>query len=197
MCPLAPVINIRLSSTAMSPAYHLATVPNLLSASRLLLAGPACWLVVTGQWQFAAAVVLFAVATDLADGTIARQTGTVTAFGGLIDHFSDAVFVTSLLAGLAVQDLVPVLLPVLVVASFGQYVADSNALRGQILRTSFLGRSNGIAYFVLGGFPPMQHLVDWYPLGDSAFQVAGWVMVATTVVSMGDRLQTLIRLRRG
>ena len=92
-----------------------------------------------------------------------------------------------MLTALALQDIVPIFLPPLVALAFTQYVLDSKALAGRPLRASLIGRYNGIAYFILAGFPLCQWALglDWFSVG--IFNVCGWVLVATTVTSMMDR----------
>jgi hypothetical protein len=78
-------------------------------------------------------------------------------------------------------------LPALVVAAFAQYFIDSYWIdqRGR-LRKSKWGRYNGILYFV----PPC--LAILIALGFRRFQpvltVLVWALVASTVLSMGQRL---------
>ena len=172
------------------------TLPNLLSGSRLLLAAPSFACIYYEKWVFSAVIILLAVATDMLDGRIARSRKQVSTIGGLLDHGSDAIFVTITLAGLAAIGVVPALLPILVMGAFTQYVLDSDSLQGQPLRASRIGRYNGIAYFVLAGFPSMQHALGLYLLPGYIFYWAGWVLVATSVVSMADRLVALHRSRR-
>ena len=173
----------------------LFTLPNVLSLSRVFLAVPCAWGLVTGHWVMAGLVFATAVATDLADGQIARKTGTTSALGGLFDHASDATFVTIQLAALAWLGTTPWALVLLVPASFLQYVFDSDAPAGAPLRASFIGRGNGIAYFVLAGFPIYQHALGLYLLPESVFAWAGWLLTVTTLVSMLDRLWAYLRLR--
>ena len=91
--------------------------------------------------------------------------------------------------------LVPLLLPILVMAAFTQYTLDSSALAGQPLRASLLGRYNGILYFVLAGFPIMQHALNTYLLPDIAFMYFAYLLIVSTLISMTERLVTLIRLK--
>jgi phosphatidylglycerophosphate synthase len=171
-------------------------LPNLLSGSRLVLAPLSFMLIYQQNWVPAALVLLTAVLTDILDGYLARRLQLTSPLGGLLDHSSDAVFVSASLAALASQQLLPWLLPLLVISSFGQYVLDSNALRGQPLRASQLGRYNGIAYFVLAGWPLMQNALGLHLLPDTWFGWAGWLLILSTLTSMSLRAQALLRLRR-
>jgi len=86
---------------------------------------------------------------------------------------------------------VPALLPVLVPVAFVQYVLDSRALAGQRLRTSALGRMNGIAYFALAGTPPIRDALGLGWPDASIVAMFGWLLVATTLASIADRAYAL------
>ena len=145
----------------------------------------------------AAALFGLAVATDLLDGPVARRFGESSPMGGFFDHATDAAFVTTGLAALAVRGEIPALLPTLVALAFVQYVVDSRWLGpGAPLRASRLGRANGIAYFVPIGLAVGRDALGlaWPP---PAWLLAlGWLLVATTTVSMLDRALALRRTRR-
>lgn len=176
-------------------AMNKLTLPNLLSGSRLILSVASAFFICQQQWMIAAGIFIAAVISDLLDGWVARRLGQTTIFGGLLDHASDAIFVIMTLAALAVLDLVPLLLPILIAAAFLQYVLDSNALAGQPLRASSIGRYNGIAYFVLAGFPIGQQALQVFPVPMGWLNWAGWMLVVTTIISISDRLIALVKLR--
>ena len=166
-----------------------------LSLLRVLLALPSAWYVMQAQWLPAGVLIALAMLTDLLDGPLARRMGTASAAGGLLDHSCDALFVSSVLAALALSGIVPMLLPVLIILSFTQYVLDSRALSGQVLRTSVLGRSNGIAYFVLLGACTFPNILSSGLIPPAWLRAAAWVMIASTGLSMLDRLWALFNLR--
>jgi phosphatidylglycerophosphate synthase len=162
-------------------------VANGLTLLRLVLA-PACALAVVGD-QRALAFVFFwlAVATDLTDGPIARRRGETSVFGAFFDHGTDALFVTSGLAALALRGEVPMILPALIVLAFTQYTLDSRVLSGQALRTSRLGRWNGITYYVVLGIPICRDAlgIGWPSQG--VVELLAWTLIASTLLSMTDR----------
>jgi CDP-diacylglycerol---glycerol-3-phosphate 3-phosphatidyltransferase len=169
---------------------------NGISATRVAIVVPCVIAILQQAWSYAAACFVYAVISDFGDGIVARRRGEVSAFGGLLDHAADALFVTTALAALAALGLIPAVLPLLVAAAFGQYVWDSNALRGVALRASTLGRWNGIAYYVLTGIVVVGHALSpgWPP---PSWSVGfAWLLVATTAVSMSDRAVVLWRLRQ-
>jgi len=171
---------------------------NALTAARVLLALPFAFLMTGGGARHAALAALVlaaAIATDVLDGALARRRDTATAAGGAFDHAADCFFVTSGLVAGAVRGAFPWILPILVAAAFAQYVVDSYWVhRGRALRTSALGRYNGILYFaplggdilVRAGFPGLQPAVT----------VLAWVLVVSTVLSMAERLWAVRRPSR-
>jgi CDP-diacylglycerol--glycerol-3-phosphate 3-phosphatidyltransferase len=170
---------------------------NALTAVRLVLAVPFAVLMASGSARHAALAALtlaLAIATDLLDGPVARSRGTATAAGGAFDHTADCLFVTSGLAAGAVRGVFPWILPVLVAAAFVQYVVDSYVIHGRpTLRPSRLGRWNGILYFVPLGGDILVRMGAGF-LGPLRTAVV-WTLVASTLVSMGQRLAASWRRR--
>ena len=164
---------------------------NALTAIRLLLVVPFAFLMAKGDmhsavWALIAWVV--ALATDFADGPIARSRGTVSALSGAFDHTSDFLFVVSGLFAGAFRGVFPWILPICIAAAFAQYVIDSYWIHRQIkLRGSKLGRYNGRLYFV----PPLMDIS--IRLGARFLQplltILVWVLVLSTLVSMGQRFR--------
>ena len=174
---------------------RLYTWANLLTGVRLMTIPLSVWAVVYARWDIALYVFVFAAVTDLLDGPVARRLNEASPLGGLFDHATDAAFVTCTLGACAAYHVIPWPLVVLIPAAFLQYTFDSRALAGQSLRTSSLGRINGIAYFVLTGTVVVREGLglSWPPLAlVSAF---AWLLVMSTVLSMADRWVTWRRLR--
>ena len=172
------------------------TLANLFTLLRL--AAAPCLALAVGRGATWAAGVLFwsAVASDFADGRIARRRGEASSLGGLLDHATDATFVSLGLFAFAWKDVMSVLLPILIVLAFAQYTVDSRALRGRPLRTSRLGRWNGIFYFVLLGTPITRDLLGLPWPGDALVSASAWILVGTTLASMVDRALALVALRK-
>ncbi|HUR32569.1 MAG TPA: CDP-alcohol phosphatidyltransferase family protein [Vicinamibacterales bacterium] len=122
-----------------------------ITGLRLLAVVPAAWAFSRADRVSAWLLVMLvavAIASDYADGIVARRTGSASPRGMLFDHTTDCLFVTAGLAGAAMATLVPLILPVLIPIAFTQYVLDSYFLhRQRQLRMSSLGRWNGIFYF--------------------------------------------------
>ena len=86
------------------------------------------------------------------------------------------------------------MLPVLIPLAFIQYVLDSQALAGEKLRTNGLGKANGIGYYALGALIVLPHALQLGPPAGLAWGV-GWLLVASTLVSMAERLAFILRRR--
>lgn len=141
-----------------------------------------------------AVLLVVAIASDFLDGPVARRTGTASARGMLFDHTTDCLFVTGGLAGAAIAGSITPILPVLIPLAFGQYVVDSYVWsRRRQLRASFLGRWNGILYFVPVVLIAASRLP--FPTGFAsllrlAAGIFGYLLVLSTVLSMIDRATT-------
>jgi CDP-diacylglycerol---glycerol-3-phosphate 3-phosphatidyltransferase len=163
---------------------------NALTAVRLLLAVPFALYMASGDERsaiFALVAWVVALITDFLDGPVARRRGTVTAWSGTFDHASDFLFVTSGLFAGAFRGVFPWILPILVTAAFAQYVIDSYWIhRHTKLRGSKLGRYNGVLYFV----PSSMDILIRMGLRflDPLLTTLVWILVLSTVVSMGQRL---------
>ncbi len=174
--------------------HHWLTWANLLTASRAALIAPFAWLVLSAQWPAAAAVFAVAALSDFYDGRLARRLNQTSPLGGLLDHGTDALFVTTGCWSFATLGVINPYLHWLIPLAFTQYMLDSRALRGQSLRTSAIGRSNGVAYFVVVGVGLGAHLLTWRWLL-APLQLLAWLLVFSTLVSMADRAITLLRGR--
>jgi len=177
------------------PTGRWITRSNGLTAIRLILAPAFHHALVGSAWGLACLLFWTAVATDWLDGRVARARGESTAFGGLLDHSSDATFVSLGLLALARIDRIPVGLPPLVALAFVQYVLDSRGLDGRRLRASALGRWNGILYFVPPGLLAMREALGLALPSDAAIRIFGWILVFTTLASMVDRGWALVASR--
>jgi phosphatidylglycerophosphate synthase len=166
------------------------TWANLLTGIRLASAIPCAVAVIAADWLWAGLIFVAAVLTDLLDGPVARRYKQASPLGGLFDHASDAAFVIVVLGALAHQNYLPWLLPGLVMIAFVQYTLDSKALQHRLLRSSALGRFNGIAYFVVVGTAVIRNALELAWPADFWIAVMAWLLVITSVVSIFDRART-------
>ena len=190
------------------PHGNLLTAANALTLSRTALIFPLVWCMLEGLWLWAALIFTLAAISDYYDGKVARKLDQTSPLGGLLDHGTDALLVTCGIWALASMAYVPMLLVVMIPTAFVQYMLDSKALMGRNLVTSALGKSNGVAYFVLLGTGIGAHtlyelhsLVStevwsiWQLILIPGMEWAGWTLIVSTGLSMLDRLQMLLRGR--
>jgi cardiolipin synthase len=108
------------------PAVNL---PNLLSASRLVLAPLVIWRIV--ELDMHGAFLLFAAAavTDLLDGTLARLLNQRTVLGAWLDPIADKVMLLSTLLTLAWVGFLPLWLAAVVLARDAVVLGGAAAFR--------------------------------------------------------------------
>ena len=176
---------------------------HLLTAVRLGLALPLAAAFARPDFLEAGLVAVLlavALATDYADGIVARRRGTASPAGQLFDHGTDCLFVTAGLTGAALAGRVPLVLPVLIAVAFGQYVFDSYLVhRQKRLRMSTIGRWNGIGYFVPLVVLAAARLEAVPGLTAALMQAArltAYALIVSTLVSLADRA-TAARGARG
>jgi phosphatidylglycerophosphate synthase len=181
----------------METAAVWSTRANALTLVRLLLAPALAAAVLAHAPVIATALFFAAVGTDLADGWVARRYGEATPFGGFADHAADAAFVVTATAALAWTGVLPALLPWLIAAAFIQYALDSRVLASAPsgLVPSRLGRWNGIAYYVIAAVPIVRDALAFAWPGPALVRALAWLLIASTALSMLDRLRRLARAR--
>ena len=167
---------------------------NFLTAIRLLLIIPVAMAIANESlftsWLLLALIVI-AIASDYFDGKVARALKTASARGMLFDHGTDFIFVTIALFALSSIGLSSILLPLLIVVAFSQYVLDSYFLfKQKLLRMSFLGRWNGIFYFVpivlvaASRLPAFEQVQDNFNL---IIVYSNYALTVSTLASIVDR----------
>jgi len=181
----------------MDAAARWSTRANALTLARLVLAPALAAALLSGAPAIAAVLFFVAVGTDFADGWVARRYREESSFGGFADHAADAIFVVIATAALARTGVLPAVLPWLIAAAFIQYALDSRALSASGLFPSRLGRWNGIAYYVIAAIPIVRDALalDWP--GAALVSALAWLLIASTIASMVDRLRLLAARRSG
>jgi cardiolipin synthase (CMP-forming) len=154
------------------------TVPNALSAVRLVLIPVFVWLVLVAQADgWAVFVLAVSGITDYLDGYLARRLGQISRIGQILDPLVDRLTVAATLIVLALRDIIPWWLVGLLVARELVLVAIVPTLRRHglvALPIHYLGKA---ATFVLfWGFPFL--LVGAGPdPWQQFFDIAGWAFV--------------------
>ena len=173
---------------------------NLFTSIRLLLVGPTALAFARPDFMsplWLATALTVVIATDFLDGIVARRRKTASPRGQLFDHTTDFLFVTSGLGGAAIAGQVTPALPILIVVAFSQYVLDSYFLhREKRLHMSFLGRWNGMLYFVPLVLIAVSRLTFMADVSGIPLRLAvllGYVLLVSTVASIIDRAVAPLR----
>lgn len=161
--------------------YHqYFNLPNLISSIRLLITLPTCYLILQENWNGALILWTIAVCSDVLDGVLARRLNINTRVGTFLDHGADAVFVISCMATLASQGILTVLLAPLAALAFIRYVLNRHVSRGGAPKSSWLGKLNGVSYYLLCGLAIVQSGLGKHLLDEQIPLIVSWMLVATT-----------------
>lgn len=109
-------------------------LPNLITALRMLLVLPLCWLIDAGRYDGALLVAAVAAASDALDGWLAKHFGWQTWIGGMLDPIADKLLLTAAFVSLALSGGLPAWLTVLVVGR------DVAIVSGAIAHHNLIGR---------------------------------------------------------
>jgi cardiolipin synthase len=137
-----------------SSGDRVVTLPNALSALRLLGVPLFLWLVLTEQDALAVAVLMVSGFTDWLDGKIARRWNQMSRLGALLDPAADRLYILATLVGLTVRDVVPLWLTVALVGRDVLLATTLPVLRRHgygPLPVHFLGKA--ATFNLLAGFP--------------------------------------------
>ena len=83
------------------------TLPNVLSALRLVGVPVFLWAILTERDALAIVLLVASGLSDYLDGKIARKYGLVSRVGQLLDPVADRLYIVSTLLGLAWRDIIP------------------------------------------------------------------------------------------
>jgi cardiolipin synthase len=86
---------------------RIITIPNFLSALRLLGVPVFFWYVVKGQDTIAIALLLFAGISDYLDGKIARRFNQFSRLGALLDPLADRFYILATVVGFSIRNIIP------------------------------------------------------------------------------------------
>ena len=100
---------------------RIVTIPNALSALRLLGVPLFLWLILRPVWGgpkedgWAVLILMVSGATDYLDGKLARALGQVSRLGQILDPAADRLYILATLAGLAARHIIPIWFVVLLI----------------------------------------------------------------------------------
>lgn len=176
---------------------RLATLPNLLSATRVVLLPGVLWLLhrpdpESDRW--AIVLLLVAGATDLLDGWLARRRHAVSPSGKVVDPLADKILIGGLLVYLVLERGFPVWFLILLLARDVALMAGAWLFYNReriVFAADWTGK--GTTFFV--SLLALAHVVearDWYvPLtvAATAFLLASYVSYARRALRWRDEVE--------
>jgi cardiolipin synthase len=147
-------------------APMLRHLPNLITALRMLLVVPLCWLIDDARYEGALVIAAIAGLSDAVDGWLAKRFGWQSWLGGVLDPIADKLLLIAAFFWLAFAGDVPAWLAALVVARDLVIVAGAIAYHYLIGRfdaaPSRLSKLTTLVQivFVLGELLRLSRLID-------------------------------------
>ncbi len=179
---------------------------NIITVARILLAPVFLVLVLVdagalGPGRYAAGILfVVAIATDFADGLLARRRNLVTDAGKILDPIADKVLTGSALVGLSILLELPWVVTVLIlVREIGITVWRFVALRDRVIPAGILGKVKTWAQAIALSFAliPLWPLLGaaWRPINDGVNTGLMAAALALTLVSGAEYLWHAARAR--
>lgn len=109
-------------------------LPNIITALRMLLVLPLCWLIDAGRYDGALLVAAIAAFSDALDGWLAKHFGWQSWIGGMLDPIADKLLLTAAFVWLALSGDLPAWLAALVVGRDVAIVAGAIAYHNLVGR---------------------------------------------------------------
>ncbi len=160
------------------PPNRVLTVPNVLSAIRLVLIPVFAYLLLVAHANgWAVAILMFSGASDWADGKIARLLNQSSRLGVLLDPAVDRLYMVTVPVLLAVGGIVPWWFVIILLARDGLLAATLPLLRSRglsALPVTYVGKAATFA--LMSGFP-LVLLGTWDALWSRVLGACGWAFL--------------------
>jgi cardiolipin synthase len=154
------------------------TVPNALSAARLVMIGAFLYaLLVAGSDGWAVALLMVSGASDWADGKIARLMGQSSKLGALLDPAVDRLYMVVVPVAFGLRGLVPWWIIITLLSRDALLAATLPVLRSRglsALPVTYAGKAGTFA--LMSGFPLIL-LGQWDALWSRVVLACGWAFL--------------------
>lgn len=147
------------------------TIPNILSAIRLIFAFIIGYLLFANEKVIAIILILIAWITDLLDGFLARKLNVVSELGKILDPLADKILVLILVASLVANQIISLTTTIFVIGRdviillAGLYAARKYKF---VIPSNIIGKISafliGLALFVILLFSPSMSIRNWIEL---------------------------------
>ena len=173
------------------------------TALRVLLAPALAWQLALPRAEASwlpFALYLIAAATDYVDGALARAYATASRRGRVFDHCADALLLFPSFVVLALQQRLPIALPVAATTAFTLYVVDGWRRGGSLARIELTGSRSGavggVLNYVVAGAAAAAAFLD-VPAVDRAIYGVALAVAAVNAAAALERLPQLFTSARG
>jgi CDP-diacylglycerol--glycerol-3-phosphate 3-phosphatidyltransferase len=157
------------------PPVRVLTVPNLLSAMRLVLIPVFVYVLLFAHANgWAVAILVFSGASDWADGMIARTMNQSSRLGVLLDPAVDRLYMVTVPVVMALNGIVPWWFVITLLVRDGLLAATLPVLRSRglsALPVTYVGKAATFA--LMAGFP-LVLLGTWDALWSRILRACGW-----------------------
>jgi CDP-diacylglycerol--glycerol-3-phosphate 3-phosphatidyltransferase len=161
-----------------SPPDRVLTVPNVLSAIRLVLIPVFIYALLVAHAQgWAVGILMFSGASDYADGKIARTLNQSSRLGVLLDPAVDRLYMVTVPIVLALSGIVPWWFVITLLVRDGLLAATLPLLRSRgltALPVTYVGKAATFA--LMSGFP-LVLLGNWDALWSRVVGAIGWAFL--------------------
>lgn len=125
-------------------------IPNILTIARFFLIPIIVAYLVQGNYILAIVFLTISGLTDILDGFIARKFDFITNFGKLIDPLADKATQASVLTVLALQNIIPMWILVIVVLKEFAMISGASFLYGKelVVSSKWYGKLSTVLFYV-------------------------------------------------
>ncbi len=125
-------------------------IPNILTIIRFFLVPIILFLLFTDNYILAFAFLTLSGITDILDGFIARKFNLITNFGKLMDPLADKVTQISILSVLAIQDIIPMWILVIVILKEFLMISGASFLYGKelVVSSKWYGKLSTVIFYI-------------------------------------------------
>ena len=128
----------------------LKQIPNILTVARFFLIPFIIYFIVIGNYPLAFVFLIISGLTDVLDGFIARKFNFITNFGKLIDPLADKTTQIAVLLTLALKNIIPFWIIIVVVIKEAAMIAGASFLYGKelVVSSKWFGKLATVLFYV-------------------------------------------------
>ncbi|MFC0408504.1 CDP-alcohol phosphatidyltransferase family protein [Roseomonas elaeocarpi] len=188
---------LRRGPVAADPHRHdtLLTLPNILTFARLLAVPATVWLVIHHRPDLAFLLFVAAGVTDAVDGWLARRLDARSTLGAVLDPAADKALLVSIYVALAVTEVLPDWLAILVVFRDVLIVGGLAVLlllgMPPAIRPLFISKVNTVLQILLAATALM--FQGWRIDAPILLDALVWLTAAVTVASGAAYVRAVLR----